>query len=102
MRYHKLVRDKIAKILKRQGREPITHVADDEEYYRKLKAKLLEEVEEFNKNNDLDELADLLEVIYTICEFKGLSREELNDLRHRKNEERGKFLSRIILDELES
>lgn len=102
MKYQKLVRDKIERIIKRQGKTPIVHVADDEEYYRKLKAKLLEEVEEFTKTNNLDELADLLEVIYTLCEFKGLSRQELNDLRRKKNEERGKFLNRIILEEIEN
>lgn len=102
MEYHKLVRDKIARIIKRQGKTPVVHIATDDEYYRKLKAKLHEEVEEFSQSNELEELADLLEVIYTICEFKGMTREELNNLRRKKNEERGKFLDRVILDEIAS
>ncbi|OGK63178.1 hypothetical protein A2313_01850 [Candidatus Roizmanbacteria bacterium RIFOXYB2_FULL_41_10] len=102
MQLNKLVRDKIARIIKKQGRVPVTHVADDQEYYHKLKAKLQEEVEEFVKSNHIDELADLLEVIYAICEYKGISREDLNDRRRKKNEERGKFLDRIILDSVEN
>ena len=102
MQLNKLVRDKIERIIKKQGKTPVIHVADDEEYYHKLKAKLEEEVEEFVKSNHVDELADLLEVIYTICEYKGVSREELNDLRRKKNEERGKFLNRVILESIES
>jgi predicted house-cleaning noncanonical NTP pyrophosphatase (MazG superfamily) len=98
MEFEKLVRDKIAKIIKKQGRTPVFHIASDEEYYRGLKAKLREEVEEFIKSNHIDELADLLEVIYTICEFKGVSREDLNNRRRKKNEERGKFLDRVILE----
>lgn len=102
MQLNKLVRDKIERIIKKQGKTPVIHVANDEEYYRKLKAKLEEEVEEFVKSNHVDELADLLEVIYTICEYKGISREELNELRRKKNEERGKFLDRIILESIEN
>ncbi len=102
MQLNKLVRDKISRIIKKQGRTPVTHIASDEEYYHKLKAKLQEEVEEFVISNHIDELADLLEVIYTICEYKGISREELDGLRRKKNEERGKFLNRIILDSVES
>jgi len=102
MEYHKLVRDKIERIIKKQGKIPVVHIATDEEYYRKLKAKLLEEVDEFSQTNNLEELADLLEVIYAICEFKGMSREELNNLRRQKNEARGKFMDRVILDEVSS
>ena len=102
MQLNKLVRDKITRIIKKQGRVPVTHVANDQEYYHKLKAKLQEEVEEFVKSNHIDELADLLEVIYAICEYKGISREDLNDRRRKKNEERGKFLDRIILDSVEN
>ena len=102
MQFNKLVRDKISRIIKKQGRTPITHIADDDEYYHKLKAKLQEEVEEFVKSNHLDELADLLEVVYTICEYKGMSRDELNGLRKKKNEERGKFLNRVILESIEN
>lgn len=98
--FNKLVRDRITKIIEKQGKTPVTHIATPDEFYRSLKAKLLEEVEEFNKSGEIEELADLLQVIYTICDYRNISRESLEDLRRKKNEDRGKFNERVILDEV--
>lgn len=100
MEFHKLVRDRIEKIIRKQGKTPIIHTASDDEYYRKLKEKLHEEVNEFVKSNDLEELADLLQVIYSVLDFKKIPREKLEELRRKKNDERGKFNDRVILDEI--
>ena len=62
MSHGKLVRDKIPEIIRSKGVEPITYVADAEEYAARLRDKLAEEVEEFiASDNDPEELADILE-----------------------------------------
>lgn len=99
MKYNKLVRDKIPEIIKDAGKEAITHIADNEEYWEKLKEKLQEEVNEFLAENNKEELADILEVIYAICDFKEIDKEELESLRKEKAEKRGAFRDKIILDE---
>jgi len=100
MKYGKLVRDKIPEIIKNRGGTPIIHIANEKEYWQKLKEKLQEEVEEFIKSENEEELADIVEVIHAICEFKNLDGEKLEILRKKKAEERGKFKNRIILDEI--
>jgi len=99
MKTNKLVRDKIPQIIKNAGKVPTTHIADDDEYWQKLKEKLKEEVEEFLKQSSEEELADILEVIYTICDFKKIDKEKLEVFRKKKAEERGGFKGKIILDE---
>ena len=99
MKYSKLVRDKIPEIISKKGANPITHIADDKEYWQKLKEKLQEEVEEFMKNSSEEELADIVEVINAISDFKKIGRQKLESIRKKKSEERGSFKNRIILDE---
>ena len=100
MKYNKLVRDKIPEIIKQKGLTPTTHFANDEEYWRKLKEKLQEEIDEFLDKSNEEELSDILEVIDAICEFKKIDKDKLESLRKKKSEERGKFKERIILDEV--
>ena len=99
MKHNKLVRDKIPEIIKNKGAVPITHIADDEEYWQKLKQKLKEEVDEFLEDGNEEELSDILEVVYGICDFKKIGKERLELLRKKKAEERGGFKDKIILDE---
>ncbi len=100
MKYNKLVRDKIPEIIKKKGETPLTHIASNEEYWKKLKEKLSEEVDEFLNEDNKEELVDVLEVIDAICYFKGLSKEELNVIKKEKQKKRGGFKDRIILDEV--
>ena len=95
--YQKLVRDKIPQIIRNAGDLPITRVLDDEEYLTCLENKLDEEVAEFHKDNNTEELADILEVVYALAEANGYSREELNRLCAEKRAERGGFHDRIFL-----
>lgn len=99
MKYNKLVRDKIPEYIRNKGGSPVTHIADDAEYWQKLKDKLLEEVEEFRKDESIEEFADLLEVIDAIVEYKKFGRNEVQGIKNKKADERGKFRDKIILDE---
>lgn len=99
MKNSKLVRDKIPEIIKKKNAVPITHIASDEEYWQKLKEKLQEEVDEFMKDSNDEELADILEVVYAICDFKEIDKNKFELLRKKKAEERGGFKDKIILDE---
>jgi len=99
MKYNKLVRDKIPEYIKGKGGVPITHIADEMEYWQKLKEKLLEEIKEFSENENPEEFTDIFEVLDAIADYKGFDKEEVQRIKAEKAEERGKFQKRIILDE---
>ncbi|MBS3151145.1 nucleoside triphosphate pyrophosphohydrolase [Candidatus Woesearchaeota archaeon] len=99
MKYNKLVRDKIPDIIKQKGSTPIIKIADDEEYLERLIEKFKEESDEFLKEFSEEELADLLEVIYAICDFQKIDTKRLEILRKEKSEKRGAFKNKIILKE---
>lgn len=99
MKYNKLVRDKIPKIIEADNKPPITHIADDVEYRQKLNEKLLEEVNEYLKDEDPKEIADVYEVIDGIIELNGFSKEKILAIQAKKRHNRGAFKKRIILDE---
>lgn len=99
MRYNKLVRDKIIEIIKASGAVSKHHVADDAEYWLKLKEKLKEEAEEFIEAESEEEMADIFEVIYAIMEKKGWSIEQIVEIQKKKRKEKGGFEQKIILEE---
>jgi predicted house-cleaning noncanonical NTP pyrophosphatase (MazG superfamily) len=99
MKYNKLVRDKIPEYIKSRGGMATTHIADDAEYWQKLKEKLLEETNEFIEAETIEEMADILEVIDAIFICKKLDRQELENVKAKKAEERGRFNEKIILEE---
>ncbi len=101
MKYHKLVRDKIPEIIRQKGGQPVWHVAAEAEYWPKLKEKLQEEVNEFMKGENIEEIADLLEVLEAICECKNFDQEQVQKIKTRKAAERGAFKNKIIISRVE-
>lgn len=96
--YNKLVRDKIPEIIEADGKTCKTHILDNDEYLAALEEKLNEEVAEYQRDKNLEEMADVLEVLRTICIAKGYTLEELEALRAKKAEKRGGFAEKIFLE----
>lgn len=100
--YNKLVRDKIPEIIEADGKTCKTEILSDEEYLKMLDAKLDEELAEYHKDQNIEELADLMEVIYAAAVARGYSVDELEKVREKKAEERGGFGEKVLLREVES
>lgn len=94
MKKQKLIRDKIPEICP----DMKTHIAGDNEYYLELLNKLEEETDEYRKDQTIEELVDIIEVVYAISEFKGKSIKEFEEIRKEKAQKRGRFKKRIICE----
>mgnify|MGYP003309872877 CR=1 FL=1 len=97
-KYDKLVRDNIPEIMISKGCKPVTRILGDEEYLSELNKKLLEEVNEYLLDNNVEELADVKEVFLAILKAKGISDEELELVRLDKVSKRGSFNDKIFLE----
>ena len=98
--YNKLVRDKIPEIIEQNGKTCKTEILSDEEYLKMVDAKLDEELAEYHEDPNLEELADLVEVIYVAAKARGYSVEELEAVRKAKVEKRGAFEKKLMLKEV--
>ncbi|WP_040225594.1 nucleoside triphosphate pyrophosphohydrolase [Bhargavaea cecembensis] len=102
--YHKLVRDRIPEIIEKDGKQPSVRTLNDEEYMKELRKKLGEELEEYlaadNAVAAVEELADMLELIYATANAHGATPHQLDMIREKKAEERGAFDERIYLIEV--
>lgn len=98
MFFIKLVRDKVPQLIKQAGKKPIIEtVEDDAEFLLYLERKLDEEVQEYHESRDPEELADILEVVMTIAETRGIRYCDLMDMTVKKGLKNGRFSSRTLL-----
>lgn len=95
--YNKLVRDKIPEVIEKSGKKCEVEIVSKEEHYLRLKEKLKEEVEEFLEAENIEELADIYEVIAALSSFVGKGEVELMEVREKKREERGGFSEGVVL-----
>ena len=95
--YDKLIRDKIPEIIEQSGKKCIIEVMDNDTYIEYLDQKLNEELAEYQQDKSIEELADLLEVMYAVVVARGHSVAELERIRLEKAEKRGAFEKKLLL-----
>lgn len=98
--YNKLIRDRIPEIIESSGKTCVTEVLSDEEYILALDAKLDEELAEYHKDRNIEELADLMEVILAAAVARGYTVEQLEQVRAEKAAERGGVEKKLYLREV--
>ena len=86
--YDKLVRDDIPEIIRESGETPVTHVADGDEFDRRLREKLVEEADEFA-------------VVDAILDRCGEDWETIEAMADEKAGKRGGFEDGVVLERVE-
>lgn len=98
--YNKLVRDKIPQIIEQSGKQAVVEEVSGEEYLQLLKAKLGEELQEYLDSQSVEELADLVEVVYAILDYANVSLQEFETIRQQKVLVRGAFSKKLLLKQV--
>ena len=99
-KYNKLVRDRIPEIIEASGRICATEILSDEDYLLMVDTKQDEELAEYHADQNIEELADLMEVIRACVMARGYTVEELERVRAEKAAKRGGFEKKILLKEV--
>ena len=95
--FNKLVRDKIPEIIKINNESCKTRILSDEEYLSELNKKIQEEMKEYLESGDIEELADMEEVLRAILDAKKCSYEEFEKIKkYMKDYRRKDFIDGII------
>ncbi len=96
----KLIRDNIPDIIKDKWEKCEFYIASDVEYSIELLKKIVEESievkESRNKKELIEELADVIEVIYSICEDKSITIDDIEKARIKKKNEKWGFSKKVI------
>jgi predicted house-cleaning noncanonical NTP pyrophosphatase (MazG superfamily) len=100
--FNKLVRDKIPKIIISHGESAIYRELSLEEYRNELYKKLIEESNEVisskTKEELMQELSDVYEVILSIALLEGKTIDDVVNEANKKREKRGGFEKRLFLE----
>ena len=97
----KLVRDRVPEIIIEDGRKPIYHIADIEEYKRELFKKVEEELNEFREDPCVEEAADLVEAVYALLEAHKHFLFDVAEAGMKKNSIVGSFARGVILERVD-
>lgn len=101
--YPKLVRDKIPEIVEKitSTKVQMRILEDDEEYLQYLLKKIEEEAHELahakNDGHIIEEIADVMELIDTILDFKALDINMVRNAQKDKAKKRGGFKKRVLM-----
>lgn len=98
--YNKLVRDRIPEIIEASGAKCKTKTLSNGEYLKMVDSKLDEELAEYHNDQNIEELADILELILAAAIARGYTIDELERVRAEKAEKRGGFEKKIFLIEV--
>ena len=102
MIYNKLVRDKIPEIIASKNKKYNIKYLKDDELKDALNNKLLEEVNEFiESDHDIEEMADIFEVIGAILDLNNWTYDMVGQVQLDKVKARGAFDKGIFLIEAE-
>ena len=92
----KIIRDKYDSIIEA---DRLRKVENASETFILLREKIDEELKELSDTafNDIYEYADVIEVLYAMADFQGISKDEIEIARLKKLDDKGGFKKHLVL-----
>ncbi len=101
-KYDKLVRDNIPELIEKNGAKVNQKILNEKNYLIELKKKLIEEVAEMvdakKKEDILNELSDVQEIVDNLLMALGCNAKDLKKIQIQKNKKNGSFKKRIYIN----
>ena len=98
--HNKIVRNNIPMLLEQNGKHVKMHTLSDSEYSDAVLNKLSEKVDEYSSTNNIECLADMLELIETLLDHKNIPFEVIRELQLGKREARGGYDKKLFIEEI--
>lgn len=101
---NKLVRDKVPSLVTKDGGSYSLKLLSPLEHQHEITKKMYEELNEYNaatsKEEAIEELVDIVELIYAAVKLHDLSIEEFEEMRLNKKKKKGGFEKGIYLNSI--
>ncbi len=103
--FNKMIRDRLPQMMQNTGINVVGHWMERNEYRQRLKAKLVEEVDEvcaaIDPKNLSEEIGDVLEVLKALARHHDLDFSQVMASAEQKTEEKGGFCNPLCIDYIE-
>ena len=103
--YNKMIRDNIPEIIAASNKKANVRTLSNDEFFYELKKKLIEEstelLETSSKEDVIEELADIYELIEFIKKEAGIDEAAVLKFKEEKNKKRGSFIKKLFLESVE-
>lgn len=96
-----LVRDQLPERISDRGDDPVTHTVDGERHQELLVQRAHAALIAYEDRDQVEHLADVLEVVYTLAANDGVDPEALEATRAERAERNGGFQEGVVLDRVD-
>ncbi len=95
-----LIRDKMPKYIEKSGKKAIIEKVRETDMIFYLNMKLREEITGYEDERSVEKIADIVEVLYAILDYKGVSLSKFEKVRAKRANQLGKYKERLLLKEI--
>ena len=103
--FNKMIRDRVPQMMEKAGIQVVGHTMNQDEYEQRLKAKLVEEIEEVcvatTQKDVSEEIGDVLEVLKALAQYHHLDFSKVVASAEQKTAEKGGFFTPLCIDYIE-